>query len=119
MSTAAPEKVRQQPKQKGVPTRTPDDPKKAVRQPAAGENVTATMVRKAREEWGIEPSVTTDKWVALRPGQRGHIVHAATKVTAAETLCGTTTNWVGGPAVVDDKGEMNCLWCQTRIASFG
>lgn len=108
-----------QPKQRtpepGMPTKRPANLAKSQHQPPKGQKVTDGMVKKAREEWGIEPIIDAARVVAIKPGSRGHIVHAATAANATHTLCRTETNWVGGSVSGTDAGEINCLWCKTRI----
>lgn len=103
----------------GATTKRPADLKKAQQQPPKGHAVTDAMVRRARSEWGIEPYVNGSDWVATKPATRGHIVHAKLKDGKPErTLCGTLIAWAGGEAEAP-RDEMNCLWCQARIKTFG
>lgn len=111
-TVAAPPKKREV--KPGQPTKRPSDLKTAAKQPPSGEVPNATLVRKARSDWGIEPYFTGEV-IPIRPGQRGFIVHA--KRDAHSTLCSTSTDrWVGGVKRVDDQ-EVTCLWCLARVKS--
>ena len=111
-------KVTREPKP-GATTKRPADLKKAQQQPLKGHDVTDAMVRRARDEWGIEPYVSANEWEAIKPASRGWIVHARLKSGHNDrTLCGTETLWVGG-VTESGHGDLNCLWCMARIKAYG
>lgn len=104
----------------GQATKRPADLAKAQQQPAKGTAVTDAMIDRAREQWGITPHAKAADTEAIRPGQRGWIVHLRVKGDKERTLCGTRIMWSGGAKVVEDTKDADmCLWCLARVTERG
>jgi hypothetical protein len=101
----------------GAPTKKPADLAKAIKQPSKDKKPTKGQVKRAREDWGIEPYFT-GAFVGIKSASRGWIVHVGKDTKVKTTLCGIETSlWVGGVAEHPAE-EVNCLWCMARVKAF-